>query len=77
MLVDGVKFSCKPCLLGHRSANCGHGDRHLFEVKKKGRPSTQCDECKAKRERTGGHIRCVCPRPEGERRTDDETINKS
>ncbi|KAK4051485.1 copper-binding transcription factor [Microbotryomycetes sp. JL221] len=62
VFVEGVKFSCQPCIKGHRSANCVHPDRPLFEVKKKGRPKTQCLRCQKRRETTGGHGRCDCPK---------------
>ncbi|SCV73116.1 BQ2448_7041 [Microbotryum intermedium] len=47
MIIDGIKFTCEPCLRGHRSAHCpeSHGDRPLTEVKRKGRPKTQCSIC--------------------------------
>ena len=34
VFVDGIKFSCEPCIKGHRSAHCLHPDRPLFEVKR-------------------------------------------
>ena len=34
---------------GHRSSKCNHYDRKLKLIQAKGRPSTQCDHCKAQR----------------------------
>ncbi|GAA5940743.1 hypothetical protein JCM1841_000346 [Sporobolomyces salmonicolor] len=59
MIIDGVKFSCGPCVKGHRQANCNHGDRELFEVKKRGRPITACAECREIRKTTNAHKTCT------------------
>lgn len=32
-VINGIKFSCSPCVKGHRSANCIHEDRPLLEIK--------------------------------------------
>ncbi|SCZ99811.1 BZ3501_MvSof-1269-A2-R1_Chr12-2g03508 [Microbotryum saponariae] len=62
MIIDGIKFTCETCLRGHRSANCpeAHGDRPLTEVKKKGRPKTQCSICQRHRQETNTHMKCHC-----------------
>ena len=73
-LVDGKKFACagaRPrttargltraaCIKGHRSSGCKHADRPLFEIKKKGRPPTQCTKCRELRKSKGMHGRCKC-----------------
>jgi len=49
VLINDKKFACATCIKGHRVSGCTHTDRPLFEVKKKGRPATQCSFCKEKR----------------------------
>ncbi|ORX38372.1 hypothetical protein BD324DRAFT_620604 [Kockovaella imperatae] len=69
VLVNDKKFACATCIKGHRVSGCTHTDRPLFEVKKKGRPSTQCNHCKDKRKGAGGpaggsvHVKCQCGDP--------------
>lgn len=53
VLINDKKFACATCIKGHRVSGCTHTDRPLFEVKKKGRPATQCQYCREKRK--GGH----------------------
>lgn len=48
------------CIKGHRSSNCQHTDRPLYEIKKKGRPVTQCEHCRELRKTKQLHIRCIC-----------------
>ncbi|KAM0755213.1 copper-fist-domain-containing protein [Meredithblackwellia eburnea MCA 4105] len=62
VLINGVKFSCTPCIKGHRSANCVHPDRPLTEIKKKGRPPAQCPKCRELRKSKTG-TKCQCLRP--------------
>ncbi|GAA6060848.1 hypothetical protein JCM10212_005266 [Sporobolomyces blumeae] len=65
MLIEGIKFSCTPCIKGHRQANCNHQDRELFEVKRRGRPITACDDCRAIRKENNSHKTCThCTRIE-------------
>ncbi|KAG0025957.1 hypothetical protein BGZ81_006720 [Podila clonocystis] len=45
VFINGQKFACAACIKGHRSTSCNHGDRPLHEIKKKGRPMTQCSHC--------------------------------
>ena len=72
-LMDGKKFACAgarraelseltraACIKGHRSSGCKHVDRPLFEIKKKGRPPTQCAKCRELRKSKGMHGRCKC-----------------
>jgi hypothetical protein len=55
VLINDKKFACATCIKGHRVSGCTHTERPLFEIKKKGRPSTQCNHCKDKRKSgTGG-----------------------
>ncbi|KAJ6043147.1 uncharacterized protein N7446_001343 [Penicillium canescens] len=39
---EGAKWSCEPCIRGHRSSKCQHFDRLMIKVRKAGRPLTQC-----------------------------------
>ncbi|ORY35493.1 hypothetical protein BCR39DRAFT_510076 [Naematelia encephala] len=67
VLINDKKFACGTCIKGHRVSGCTHTDRPLFEVKKKGRPATQCQFCREKRKGPGAsvHTKCQCgdPRP--------------
>ncbi|KAF5384356.1 hypothetical protein D9615_003155 [Tricholomella constricta] len=60
VLINGNKYACETCIKGHRSSTCRHTDRPLFEIKKKGRPVTQCDHCRELRKKKQVHIKCVC-----------------
>ncbi|KAJ7306672.1 copper fist DNA binding domain-containing protein, partial [Mycena albidolilacea] len=46
VLISSKKYACETCIKGHRSSACKHTDRPLFEIKKKGRPVTQCEHCR-------------------------------
>lgn len=48
------------CIKGHRSSNCHHNDRPLFEIKKKGRPVSQCEKCREARQARRIHAKCTC-----------------
>ncbi|KAF8927887.1 hypothetical protein BGZ58_010058 [Dissophora ornata] len=50
VFVNGQKFAC---------------ERPLHEIKKKGRPSTQCAHCKELRKAKQVNARCICGREEG------------
>ncbi|KAK8854688.1 hypothetical protein IAR55_003427 [Kwoniella newhampshirensis] len=65
VFINDKKFACEKCIKGHRVSGCTHTDRPLFEVKKKGRPATQCQHCKDKRKLSGGsvHTKCACSDP--------------
>ncbi|KAH8684398.1 copper fist DNA binding domain-containing protein [Tricladium varicosporioides] len=41
-LINGYKYSCEPCIRGHRATSCAHTDRILIEVRKPGRPLESC-----------------------------------
>ena len=59
---DGVDdfFFSEACIKGHRSSSCKHTDRPLFEIKKKGRPVTQCEHCRELRKTKQVHVKCLC-----------------
>jgi hypothetical protein len=52
--------SSETCIKGHRSSTCKHTDRALFEIKKKGRPVTQCEHCRELRKTKQVHVKCIC-----------------
>jgi len=58
--VNSKKFACESCIKGHRSSSCHHTDRPLFEIKKKGRPVSQCQKCRDLRQRKRIHSKCTC-----------------
>ncbi|PYH99645.1 hypothetical protein BO71DRAFT_437237 [Aspergillus ellipticus CBS 707.79] len=39
---EGAKWSCEPCIRGHRSSKCQHFDRMMIKVPKAGRPLARC-----------------------------------
>jgi|SRR3984957_2850197 len=55
-----TKINSKPCIQGHRSSSCNHTDRPLFEVKKKGRPVSQCEMCRELRHSRRIHSKYAC-----------------
>ncbi|KAK7683596.1 hypothetical protein QCA50_013434 [Cerrena zonata] len=60
VFVGDKKYACETCIKGHRSSTCKHTDRPLFEIKKKGRPVTQCEHCRELRKTRQVHVKCVC-----------------
>lgn len=60
VFVNDKKFACESCIKGHRSSSCHHTDRPLFEIKKKGRPVSQCDKCRELRKTRRVHNKCEC-----------------
>ncbi|OMJ07690.1 Copper resistance protein CRF1 [Smittium culicis] len=60
MIIGGKKYSCKPCIRGHRANKCSHSSRELTEIKAKGRPPTQCKTCKDLRASKNIHSKCIC-----------------
>ncbi|KAG8935912.1 hypothetical protein FRC02_005667 [Tulasnella sp. 418] len=60
VLVNGTKYACANCINGHRSSSCGHVQRPLYEIKKKGRPVSQCERCRELRKAKKIHVRCAC-----------------
>ena len=44
----------------YRSSSCTHESRPLFEIKKKGRPVTQCVHCRELRKTKQVHVKCLC-----------------
>ncbi|KAJ6626989.1 hypothetical protein B0H10DRAFT_1906506 [Mycena sp. CBHHK59/15] len=61
VFVNNKKFACESCIKGHRSSSCHHTDRPLFEIKKKGRPVSQCETCRELRQSRRVHSKCNCP----------------
>ncbi|KAG1908546.1 copper fist DNA binding domain-containing protein [Suillus fuscotomentosus] len=58
--INDKKFACESCIKGHRSSSCHHSERPLFEVKKKGRPVSQCKTCRELRNSKRVHSKCTC-----------------
>ena len=48
------------CIKGHRSSSCHHTDRALYEIKKTGRPVSQCEKCRELRKPKRMHSKCTC-----------------
>ncbi|KAJ4481025.1 hypothetical protein J3R30DRAFT_2393048 [Lentinula aciculospora] len=65
VLFNEKKYACETCIKGHRSSGCKHTDRALYEIKKKGRPVTQCEQCRELRKTKQVHVKCICPKGEG------------
>lgn len=63
VFVNDKKYACESCIKGHRSSACGHTERPLFEVKKKGRPLSQCPKCRDLRQAKRVHSKCTCNPP--------------
>lgn len=60
VLLNDKKYACETCIKGHRSSACKHTDRPLYEIKKKGRPVTQCEHCRELRKTKQVHVKCLC-----------------
>ncbi|KAI0320393.1 copper fist DNA binding domain-containing protein [Amylostereum chailletii] len=79
VFLNDKKYSCEPCIKGHRSSTCKHTDRPLFEIKKKGRPVTQCEHCRELRKTKQVHVKCICegksPNEDAPKRKKDD-LNK-
>ncbi|KAL4068424.1 copper fist DNA binding domain-containing protein [Scleroderma yunnanense] len=63
VFVNDKKYACESCIKGHRSSSCKHTERPLFEVKKKGRPVSQCADCRNLRQAKRVHSKCSCHPP--------------
>ncbi|ORY99231.1 copper fist DNA binding domain-domain-containing protein [Syncephalastrum racemosum] len=64
-MINGIKFACNSCIKGHRSSHCNHVERPLFEIRRKGRPVTQCAFCRDLRKTKQVHVKCVCSERKG------------
>ncbi|TFY54698.1 hypothetical protein EVJ58_g8706 [Rhodofomes roseus] len=65
VFVGDKKYACETCVKGHRSSTCKHTDRPLYEVKKKGRPVTQCEHCRELRKIKQVHVKYKSGLPPG------------
>ncbi|KAI9279306.1 copper fist DNA binding domain-containing protein [Sporodiniella umbellata] len=61
IVINNIKYACEACIQGHRSSRCNHKDRDLIMVRKKGRPVSQCENCREKRKANRVHKKCECP----------------
>ncbi|KAG4028331.1 hypothetical protein MFRU_022g00510 [Monilinia fructicola] len=41
-IINEQKYSCEPCIRGHRATSCKHSDRLMVLVRKPGRPTQGC-----------------------------------
>ncbi|KAI8880682.1 copper-fist-domain-containing protein [Backusella circina FSU 941] len=71
MLINGEKWACETCIKGHRASHCKHTNRQLIQIKKKGRPSTQCNRCKELRIIRQLHVKCNCSQNSDSSNSDD------
>lgn len=68
-VVQGLKVACGPCIRGHRSTKCQHGDeRVMLLVRKPGRPLSACPHprdipCNCSSVTLGIPMRANCPCP--------------
>ncbi|PSS22535.1 hypothetical protein M430DRAFT_226855 [Amorphotheca resinae ATCC 22711] len=66
-IINGIKYSCEPCIRGHRATSCAHPDRILVEVRKPGRPLQSCghklDTCVCGRLAEAFKIGDILPKP--------------
>ncbi|KAI9460186.1 hypothetical protein BJY52DRAFT_1118201 [Lactarius psammicola] len=60
VFINSQKFACESCIKGHRSSSCTHTERPLYEIKKKGRPVSQCERCRQLRNTKRVHSKCTC-----------------
>ncbi|KAJ2770156.1 copper-binding transcription factor [Coemansia nantahalensis] len=60
IIIKGQKFACDQCVRGHRASSCNHTERSLNPIKRKGRPPSQCDSCRALRLTRKAHVKCEC-----------------
>ncbi|GJE94227.1 Copper-fist domain-containing protein [Phanerochaete sordida] len=77
VFVNDKKYACESCIKGHRSSSCGHADRPLFEVKKKGRPVSQCDKCRELRKTKRMHSKCQCATEKADKSNMKQLAGKS
>lgn len=64
VIINGVKYACDRCIRGHRVSGCRHVKEPLRKIKRKGRPSTQCGNCKKMRTKSAvANGPCSCGDP--------------
>ncbi|KAJ6534486.1 copper fist DNA binding domain-containing protein, partial [Mycena vulgaris] len=61
VFVNSQKLACSACIKGHRSSQCSHSDRPLFNVPSRGRPVSQCPKCRELRKTKQLHSKYMCP----------------
>ncbi|EIE87119.1 hypothetical protein RO3G_11830 [Rhizopus delemar RA 99-880] len=59
IIINNIKYACE-IFQGHRSSRCDHKERLLKVVRKKGRPISQCENCREKRKTKKVHQKCEC-----------------
>ncbi|KAG5519317.1 hypothetical protein PMAC_001942 [Pneumocystis sp. 'macacae'] len=58
--INNIKYACSSCIRGHRSSLCDHENRQLFEIKRKGRPVSQCLPISSARAKRSFRAKCLC-----------------
>ncbi|KAG4305486.1 hypothetical protein PORY_001042 [Pneumocystis oryctolagi] len=58
--INGIKYACSSCIRGHRSSVCDHENRELFEIKRKGRPVSQCMQVPSTNSKRPFRVKCSC-----------------
>ena len=74
---DKETFKSESCIKGHRTSSCNHTDRPLFEIKRKGRPVSQCDKCRELRKTRRVHSKCLCSELKAEDRNRQGSTSSS
>lgn len=60
MITSLTDHFSESCIKGHRTSSCTHTDRPRLEIKKKGRPASQCGHCRELRKTKRVHVKCMC-----------------
>jgi len=74
---DKEPLTSESCIKGHRTSSCNHTERPLFEIKRKGRPVSQCDKCRELRKTRRVHSKCLCSEVKAEERNKQESASGS
>ncbi|KAI0314256.1 hypothetical protein OF83DRAFT_462742 [Amylostereum chailletii] len=74
VFINDKKFACEACIKGHRSSSCAHNERPLYEIKKKGRPVSQCERCRELRTTKKVHSKCTCSEGQLARKRETERV---
>jgi len=73
-IIANTRTCSKSCIQGHRSSSCAHANRPLFEIKKKGRPISQCEECRELRQNKRVHSKCKCRHGKGDEQSGTQSL---
>ena len=70
-------LTSESCIKGHRTSSCNHTERQLFEIKRKGRPVSQCEKCRDLRKTRRVHSKCLCSEVRAEDRNRQDLASGS